>query len=186
MTIKCTYFPITNWQKYFFMFFFPQGKYVTYIYYINILLMFSSFHSPYILRFYWYTWEYITPSLFLCLVLRREYSERTTSMILDTLDISVAKASTAMILTPCLPWKKTSTTCVTFMLIIESIKTTSMETVSTGVLDKNKEHYLRRKDKAEKAYDMSRHIRLHLSKLITVRTCKYVFMLLQNVVHVKG
>ena len=34
-------------------------------------------------------------------------------------------------------------------LSIESIKTTSMETVSTGVLDKNKEHYLRSKDIAE-------------------------------------
>ena len=34
---------------------------------------------------------------------------------------------------------------------IESIKTTSMETVSTGVLEKkNKEHYLSSKDKAEK------------------------------------
>ena len=44
-----------------------------------------------------------------------------------------------------------------------AIKTTSMETVSTGVLDK-KEHYLRNKDKAEKACDVSRHIRLHMSK----------------------
>ena len=44
------------------------------------------------------------------------------------------------------------------------MKTTSMETGSTGVLDKNKEHYLRCKDKAEKAYDASRHIRLHMSK----------------------
>ena len=33
---------------------------------------------------------------------------------------------------------------------IESIKTTSMENVSTGELDKNKEHYLRCKDKTEK------------------------------------
>ena len=40
---------------------------------------------------------------------------------------------------------------------VESIKTTSMETVSTGVLDKNKEHYLRSNDKAEKWYDVSRH-----------------------------
>ena len=39
-----------------------------------------------------------------------------------------------------------------------------METVSTGLLAKNKEHYLRSKDKAEKAYDVSRHIRLHMSK----------------------
>ena len=30
---------------------------------------------------------------------------------------------------------------------VESMKTTSMEPVSTGVLDKNKEHYLRSKDK---------------------------------------
>ena len=42
--------------------------------------------------------------------------------------------------------------------VIESIKTTSMETVSTGVLDRNKEHYLRSKDKAEKSYDVLRHI----------------------------
>ena len=36
---------------------------------------------------------------------------------------------------------------------IENMKTTSMsmETVSTGVLDKNKEHFLRTKDKADKA-----------------------------------
>ena len=31
-------------------------------------------------------------------------------------------------------------------VLIESVKTTSMENVSTGVLDKNKEHYLRCKD----------------------------------------
>ena len=37
-----------------------------------------------------------------------------------------------------------------------------METVSTGVLDKNKQHYLRSKDKAEKWYDVSRHIQLHV------------------------
>ena len=36
-------------------------------------------------------------------------------------------------------------------------KTTYMETVSTGVPDKYKEHYLRSKDKAEKWYDVSRH-----------------------------
>ena len=35
--------------------------------------------------------------------------------------------------------------------MIESIKTTSMENVSTGVLDKNKEHYIRCKIKAEKS-----------------------------------
>ena len=39
-----------------------------------------------------------------------------------------------------------------------------METVSTGVIDKNKEHYLRSLDEAKKAYDVSRHIRLHMSK----------------------
>ena len=43
------------------------------------------------------------------------------------------------------------------------MKTTFMETVSTGVLDKNKEHYLRSKDKAEKTYDVSRHLGLHMS-----------------------
>ena len=47
--------------------------------------------------------------------------------------------------------------------LIESMKTTSMETVSTGVLDKNKGHYLRSKDKAEKSYDVLRHIQLHKS-----------------------
>ena len=44
------------------------------------------------------------------------------------------------------------------------MKTTFMETVSTGVLDENKEHCLRSKDKAEKAYHVSRHIQLHMSK----------------------
>ena len=34
------------------------------------------------------------------------------------------------------------------------MKTTSMETVSTSALDKNKEHYLRSKDKAEKSCDV--------------------------------
>ena len=38
---------------------------------------------------------------------------------------------------------------------IESIKTTSMETVTTEVLDKDKEYYLRSKDKAVKWYDVS-------------------------------
>ena len=38
--------------------------------------------------------------------------------------------------------------------LIESMKTMSMETVSTGVLDKNKEHYLRSEYKAEKSYDL--------------------------------
>ena len=47
---------------------------------------------------------------------------------------------------------------------IENIKTTSMETVSTGVLGKNKEHYLRSKDKAEKRYDVSRPLQLQISK----------------------
>ena len=39
-----------------------------------------------------------------------------------------------------------------WMSSIESIKTTSIGTVSTGVRDINKEHYLRSKDKAEKWY----------------------------------
>ena len=39
-----------------------------------------------------------------------------------------------------------------------------MENVSTGVLEKNKKHYLRSKDNAEKWYDVSRHIQLHMSK----------------------
>ena len=41
--------------------------------------------------------------------------------------------------------------------LIESTKTTSMEDVSIGVLEKNKE-YLRSKDKAKKWYDASRHM----------------------------
>ena len=44
------------------------------------------------------------------------------------------------------------------------METMSMETVNTGVLDKDKERYLRSKDKAEKAYDVSRHIWLRMSK----------------------
>ena len=43
---------------------------------------------------------------------------------------------------------------------IKCIKTTSMENVEnvgTGVLDKNKEHYLRCTDKAKKSYDVLRH-----------------------------
>ena len=38
-----------------------------------------------------------------------------------------------------------------------------MENVRTGVLDKNKEHYLKSKDKAEKSYDVLSHIKLHVS-----------------------
>ena len=40
---------------------------------------------------------------------------------------------------------------------IESTKTTSMEDVSAGVLEKNKE-YIGSKDKAKTWYDVSRHI----------------------------
>ena len=55
------------------------------------------------------------------------------------------------------------------------MKTTSMETVSTGVPDKNKEHHLRSKDKAEKSYDALRHIQLHLSEIQKKRfTIHYV------------
>ena len=46
---------------------------------------------------------------------------------------------------------------------IESIKTTSMENVSTEVLGKNKEHYLRSGDKAKK-YDILRQILSYMSK----------------------
>ena len=49
------------------------------------------------------------------------------------------------------------------MLSIESVKTTSMENVSTGVFNKNKEHYLRCKVKAKK-YDVLRHKQIHMSK----------------------
>ena len=48
--------------------------------------------------------------------------------------------------------------------LFESVNTTSMENVSTGVLDRNKEHYLRCEDKAKKSYDALRHIQLHMSK----------------------
>ena len=44
------------------------------------------------------------------------------------------------------------------------MKTTSMETFCTGVLDRNKEHYLKSKDKAEESYDVLRHIQSHMSK----------------------
>ena len=47
---------------------------------------------------------------------------------------------------------------------IESIKTMSMENVSRGVLDKNKEHCLRCQVKVEKSYDVLRQIQLHMSK----------------------
>ena len=53
------------------------------------------------------------------------------------------------------------------MLMLEmigSINTTSMGNVSTGVLDKNKEHYLKCKDKAEKSYDVLRKIQLQMLK----------------------
>ena len=52
--------------------------------------------------------------------------------------------------------------CAMSPVWIESMKTTSMETVSTVVLDKDKEHCLLNKDKAEKWYDASRQ--LHMSK----------------------
>ena len=48
--------------------------------------------------------------------------------------------------------------------VLENTKTTSMKNARTGVLEKNKEHYLRIKDKAEKWYDVSRHMQLHMSK----------------------
>ena len=38
------------------------------------------------------------------------------------------------------------------LLEIKSIKTTFMEAIGTGVLNRNKEHYLRSKDKAEKKH----------------------------------
>ena len=43
---------------------------------------------------------------------------------------------------------------IKYCITIESMKTTSMETVSTSALDKNKEHDLRSKDKAEKSCDI--------------------------------
>ena len=43
---------------------------------------------------------------------------------------------------------------------IESVKTTSMENVSTGVFHENKEHYLRCKDNAKKAYDTITYVKI--------------------------
>ena len=45
-------------------------------------------------------------------------------------------------------WRSYRNTYVTHDIVVECIKTTSMETVGTGILEKNKEHYLRSKDKA--------------------------------------
>ena len=39
-----------------------------------------------------------------------------------------------------------------------------MENVDTRVFDKNKEHYIRCKDKAEESYNVLKHIQLHMSK----------------------
>ena len=50
-----------------------------------------------------------------------------------------------------------------FTYRIESVKTTSMESVSTGVLGKNIEHNLRSGNKAKK-YDILRHILSYMSK----------------------
>ena len=54
----------------------------------------------------------------------------------------------------------------TLMMLIESVNTTFVENVSTGVLHKNKQHYryLSCKDKTKKPYDVLRHIQLHMSK----------------------
>ena len=42
--------------------------------------------------------------------------------------------------------------------LIESMKTSSMETVSTGVLDKNEEHYLRIKDLSINDFVLLMHV----------------------------
>ena len=47
---------------------------------------------------------------------------------------------------------------------IESVKTTFMKNVSTGILDENKEHYLRCKNKDKKSYDVWRHMQIHMPK----------------------
>ena len=46
-----------------------------------------------------------------------------------------------------------------------------MENVSAWVIDKNKEHYSRCKDKAEKTYDVLRHIQLYMSKYNKMKIC---------------
>ena len=51
-----------------------------------------------------------------------------------------------------------------FRCVDRNTKTTSMENFCTGVLGKNKEHYLRCKNKAEKSYGVFRHIQLHMSQ----------------------
>ena len=47
--------------------------------------------------------------------------------------------------------------------MIESTKTTSMKSVSRGVLGKSKEHYIRSKNKAEN-HRMYKDMQLHMSK----------------------
>ena len=60
--------------------------------------------------------------------------------------------------------------------LTESMTTTYME---TGVLDENKEHYLRSKeDKAEKPYDVLRHTQLHMPKC-QKEDLQYVMSLIQ-------
>ena len=49
-----------------------------------------------------------------------------------------------------------------------------MKNVITGVLDKDRAHYLRCKDKAEKSYDVLRHKQLHMSKYKTNEDLLYI------------
>ena len=56
------------------------------------------------------------------------------------------------------------------------MKTTSMQTVSSEVHDKNKEYYLRSEDKAEKSYDISRHVQMqHVNGFINIQGEKSLF-----------
>ena len=54
-----------------------------------------------------------------------------------------------------------------------------MESFSTGVLDKNKEHYLRSKAKAEKSYDVLRHKQFHMSKYKNIEDVQSIMLNLQ-------
>ena len=58
------------------------------------------------------------------------------------------------------------------------MKTTSMQTVSSEVHDKNKEYYLRSEDKAEKSYDVSRHVQLqHVNGFINIQGKKVAILI---------
>ena len=73
--------------------------------------------------------------------------------------------------------------CQTELVLSESIKTMSVENVSTGELNKNKEHFLRCKHASEKSYDVIRHKQLQMSKYkrFTIHDVKPTALLLFKV-----